>query len=86
MAAATPQEILMWALLNRARLNPAGEGININEGPVRDFNGNIAVQTADSKQPLAWSDNLGAVADAHTAEMLAQQRMFHRDNDSQKAL
>jgi hypothetical protein len=39
MADPTAQEILDWALINRARLDPAGEaalyGIDLNEGPVR---------------------------------------------------
>jgi hypothetical protein len=87
MADATPQEILMWALINRARLDPSGEaarsyGIDLNEGPVqeKDFNTGIVhvvTLTPDSKQPLAWNDSLGLVADNHTQDMINQGKLFH---------
>jgi hypothetical protein len=70
MAEPNGQEILSWALINRARLDPAGEaaryGINLNEGPVRDFSGNVHTITTTSKQPVAWNSALFAVADQHS--------------------
>ena len=89
MADPTPQEILSWALINRARLDPAGEaadyGINVNEGPVRDFNGNVVTITAASKQPLAWNSSLFAVADQHSQDMLTQQQMYHNNQQTHEA-
>jgi hypothetical protein len=76
MADPTGQEVLMWALVNRARLDPSGEaaryGINLNEGPVTDFQGNVHTITTASKQPLAWNAALFAVADQHSEDMRAQ--------------
>ena len=74
MADPTAQEILMWDLINRARLDPAGEaardGIDLNEGPARDSNGNIVTLSAASKQPLAWNNALYTVADQHSQDMV----------------
>jgi hypothetical protein len=88
MADPTAQEVLMWALINRARLDPAGEaaryGIDLNEGPVRDFNGNIVTITSSSKQPLAWNSSLFAVADQHSQDMLTNQKMYHNDVQTQQ--
>jgi hypothetical protein len=81
MAEPTGREILMWALTNRAKLDPAGEaaryGIDLNEGPVTDFNGNVFTITTQSKQPLARNSALFAVTDQHSADMRNANMLFH---------
>jgi hypothetical protein len=83
MADPTAAEILEWALINRARLDPAGEAVRAGIPNVAEGGANIdgvALNTT-SKQPLAWNDKLGAVADQHTAEMLAANKgLFHDPN------
>jgi uncharacterized protein YkwD len=77
MAEPTTQEVLMMALINRARLNPAGEaaryGIDLNEG--------LAAGTISSasKQPLAFSDPLLTSADAHSQAMIDNDYFAHND-------
>jgi hypothetical protein len=89
MADPTGQEVLMWALVNRARLDPSGEaaryGINLNEGPVTDFQGNVHTITTASKQPLAWNAALFAVADQHSEDMRAQGGLFHNSQTVHEA-
>jgi hypothetical protein len=74
MTEPTAQEVLMWALINQARLDPAGiaasYNIDLNEGPVKDFNGNVVTLTPDSKQPLAWNSSLFAAAHGHSQDMM----------------
>jgi hypothetical protein len=85
MTDATAAEIFEWALVNRARLDPAGEtaraGLsNINEGPVLNGpNGSVVTLSTTSLQPLAWNDALGAVADQHNADMLARNAGLYHD-------
>jgi Ca2+-binding RTX toxin-like protein len=75
MSLATAQEVLMLALINRARLDPAGEaaryGIALNEGLPA---GTIS---AASKQPLAFSDSLNTSADAHSQAMIDSDFFAH---------
>ncbi|HEX6093736.1 MAG TPA: hypothetical protein VFZ07_10315, partial [Dongiaceae bacterium] len=63
MAELTAQEQYLLELINRARLDPAGEaarnGIGLNDGLA---SGTI---TADSKQPLASNGNLATAAQGH---------------------
>ena len=77
MATPTAQDVLMWALINRARLDPAGEaardGIDLNEGL------SAGTISAASKQPLAWNASLFAAADLHSAEMLSRGYFAHND-------
>src|SRR3974390_2262620 len=77
MAQPTAQDILMWALINRARLDPAGEaardGIDLNEGLAAG-----TISTA-SKQPLAWNASLFSAADQHSLDMLSRQYFAHTD-------
>lgn len=78
MANMTPQEQLMLELINRARMDPAGEaaryGISLNEG--------LADGTISSapKQVLAGSDSLAAAADAHSQWMLAHNNFTHYED------
>jgi serralysin len=78
MANMTPQEQLMLELINRARMDPAGEakrmGIKLNEG----------VSPADKisnapKQVLAGNDSLQVAADNHSAWMIAHDRFSHNE-------
>ena len=68
MANFTPQEQLMLELINRARMDPAGEaaryGIALNEGPPG------ITLTATPKQVLAGNDKLGLAADKHSDWMI----------------
>jgi hypothetical protein len=82
MAEPTGAEILMWSLINRARLDPGGEaaryGIDLNEGPPRESqNGPVVTLTTTSKQPLAWNSALFSVADQHSQDMMNSQTLFH---------
>jgi Cysteine-rich secretory protein family len=76
MSAPTAQDVLMWALINRARLDPAGEaardGIDLNEGLAP---GTIS---SASKQPLAWNASLFTSADQHSAYMLTNNYFGHQ--------
>jgi len=69
------QEQLLLELVNRARLDPAGEaarlGVALNEGLAA---GTIS---AASKQPLAGSDQLAAAAEAHSTHMLNVDQFAH---------
>jgi Ca2+-binding RTX toxin-like protein len=76
MANLTAHEQLMLELINRARMDPAGEakryGISLNEG----------VPTADTistsaKQVLAGNDLIGAAAQQHSDWMLANDKFSH---------
>ena len=77
MAEPTAQEVLMMALINRARLDPTGEaaryGIDLNEGLAA---GTI---TTKSKQPLAFSTALFTAADAHSQAMIDTDYFAHND-------
>ncbi|MBR1157519.1 CAP domain-containing protein, partial [Bradyrhizobium sp. JYMT SZCCT0428] len=77
MADPTAQEVLMMALINRARLDPAGEAarnnIDLNEGLA------AGTLTAASKQPLAWSSSLFSAADAHSQAMIDADYFAHTD-------
>jgi hypothetical protein len=68
MASPTGQEILAWMLINRARLDPAGEaaryGIDLNEGLAP------GTLSAAARQPLAFNSTLFSVADAHSQSMM----------------
>jgi hypothetical protein len=76
MSDPTAQDVLMWALINRARLDPAGEaardGIDLNEGLAP---GTIS---SASKQPLAWNASLFTAADQHSAYMLTNNYFGHQ--------
>jgi hypothetical protein len=76
MSDPTAQDVLMWALINRARLDPAGEaardGIDLNEGLAP---GTIS---SASKQPLAWNSSLFTSADQHSAYMLTNNYFGHQ--------
>jgi cysteine-rich secretory family protein len=96
MADPTAQEILDWALINRSRLDPAGEaarsGVDLNEGPPTDGNGNVITLTAASKQPLAWNNALYGVADQHSLDMFNNlpgktwlTGLYHNDVNTQQA-
>lgn len=69
------QEQLLLELVNRARLDPAGEaarlGIALNEGLAA---GTIS---AASKQPLAGNDQLAAAAQGHSTHMLNVDMFAH---------
>lgn len=75
MAAPTAQEQYFLELVNRARLNPAGEaarfGIDLNQGLAA---GTIS---AAQKQPLAWSNLLSNSATAHSSWMLSTDTFSH---------
>jgi autotransporter passenger strand-loop-strand repeat protein len=75
--AVTSYDVLMWALINRARLDPAGEaardGIDLNEGLAP---GTIS---SASKQPLAWNPLLFNAADGHSLAMLSEGYFGHID-------
>ncbi len=77
MAQPTAQELLDIALINRARLDPAGEaaryGIDLNEGLAP---GTI---TATSKQPLAFSGMLDTAALGHSQSMITNDYFAHVD-------
>jgi Ca2+-binding RTX toxin-like protein len=76
MAEFTAWEQLFLELVNRARMNPAGEaarfGIDLNEGLA---SGTIS---ADSKQVLAANEFLGLAADAHSQHMFAVNQFAHQ--------
>lgn len=76
MAEMTPQEQLMLELINRARMDPAGEakrfGIKLNEGVDRRD------RISDApKQVLAGNDDLQDAADGHSDWMLQNDRFSH---------
>jgi uncharacterized protein YkwD len=77
MADMTPQEQLMLELINRARMDPAGEakryGISLNEG--------LAKGTISSapKQVLAGNDDLAVAAANHSKWMLANDTFAHEE-------
>ena len=75
MAELTAQEQYLLELINRARLDPAGEaarnGIGLNDGLA---SGTI---TADSKQPLAGNGNLATAAQGHSQWMLDTDTFSH---------
>jgi hypothetical protein len=75
---ATAVEQMMLELINRARLDPAGEaardGIDLNEGLAP---GTIS---AASKQPLAMNETLLTIARAHDADMFTYQYFAHVDH------
>jgi hypothetical protein len=77
MSGPTAQELLDIALINRARLNPAGEaamdGIDLNEGLAP---GTI---TTASKQPLAFSDALDSTSTEHSQSMITNDYFAHTD-------
>jgi Ca2+-binding RTX toxin-like protein len=74
-AAPTVQEQLMLELVNRARLDPAGEagrfGINLNEGPPS------TPLTTVARQPLAMNSALVTAAHGHSADMIARHYFEH---------
>lgn len=76
MANMTPQEQLMLELINRARMNPAGEAkrfdIDLNEG----ISGSSKISTAP-KQVLAGNDKIALAADKHSSWMLAHDVFSH---------
>lgn len=75
MADLTPQEQLMLELINRARMDPAGEakryGISLNEGLA---NGTIS---SAPKQVLAGNDDLAQAAANHSEWMLTNDTFSH---------
>ena len=77
MANPVAQETLLLALINRARLNPAGEatryGVDLNQGLTP---GTI---TTASKQPLAYNPFLFAAADLHSQNMVDRDFFDHDD-------
>jgi len=77
MAQPTALDLLDIALINRARLDPAGEaaryGIDLNEGLAP---GTI---TTVSKQPLAFSGMLVDSATGHSQSMIANDYFAHND-------
>ena len=78
MAANTAQEQLMLELINRARMDPAGEaarqGISLNQGLAAG-----TISTAP-KQVLAMSDQLVAAADNHSNWMLINDQFNHQES------
>ncbi len=74
--ALTAFEQLQVELLNRARLDPAGEaarlGISLNEGLA------AGTLTATARQPLAINTALNNAADGHTNHMLATDQFNHQ--------
>ena len=75
MAELSAQEQYLLELVNRARLDPAGEaqrsGIGLNDGL------NSGTITADSKQPLAANPNLATAAQTHSQWMLDTDTFAH---------
>jgi Ca2+-binding RTX toxin-like protein len=69
------QEQLLLELMNRARLDPAGEaarhGISLNEGLA------AGTLSAAARAPLAWNADLGEAAALHSAWMLAADSFSH---------
>jgi transcription elongation GreA/GreB family factor len=63
----------MWALINRARLNPTGEGIALNEGLP------AGTLSATSRQPVALNERLGDAADLHSTNMINRDFFAHND-------
>lgn len=76
MANFTAREQLMLELINRARMDPAGEaaryGIALNEG----VPAGKTISTA-AKQVLAGNDKLGLAADKHSSWMVANDLFAH---------
>jgi cysteine-rich secretory family protein/hemolysin type calcium-binding protein/FG-GAP repeat protein len=73
---ATALEQMILELVNRARLDPAGEaaryGIDLNEGvPANE------TISPDSKQPLAMNETLLGVARAHSQDMIDRDYFAH---------
>ena len=81
MAANTAQEQLMLELINRARMDPAGEaarqGISLNQGLAAG-----TISTAP-KQVLAMNDQLVVAADNHSKWMLQYDVFSHQEASSQ---
>jgi Ca2+-binding RTX toxin-like protein len=77
MANLTAREQLMLELINRARMDPAGEakryGISLNEGPP-----STTISSA-AKQVLAGNDQLAKAADKHTSWMFANDKLQHNE-------
>jgi len=77
MTQPTAQEVLDIALINRARLDPAGEaaryGIDLNEGLP------AGTLTTASRQPLAFSDLLHTAALGHSQSMITNDYFAHID-------
>ena len=77
MAANTAQEQLMLELINRARMDPAGEaarqGISLNQGLAAG-----TISTAP-KQVLAMNDQLVVAADNHSKWMLQYDVFSHQE-------
>ncbi len=75
MAELTAQEQYLLELVNRARLDPAGEAARYNIG----LNDGLASGTiaADSKQPLAANANLATAAQGHSQWMLDTDNFSH---------
>jgi hypothetical protein len=63
----------MWALTNRARLNPTGEGIDVNEGLAP------GTLSATSRQPLAFNTLLEDAANLHSTNMINRDFFSHVD-------
>ena len=77
MAAPTAQEQLFLELINRARLDPAGEAArygltNLNSGVAAGVN-----ITATQKQVLTFNEFLNDSADSHTAWMMSTGTFSH---------
>src|SRR3954469_16585634 len=68
-------EVYMWTLINRARLDPAGEaarlGISLDEGLAP---GSVRSM---SRQPLALNANLQAAARYHSQDMIDHDYFSH---------
>jgi Ca2+-binding RTX toxin-like protein len=75
MANVTAQEQLMLELINRARLNPAGEAMRLGIG----LNDGLAPGTisAAAKQPLAMNDLLANASRAYSTRMLNEDFFAH---------
>lgn len=84
MPAQTSQEQLLLELINRARLDPAGEaaryGIDLNQGL------SAGTISATAKQVLASNSLLALSADGHSAWMLANNTFSHTGNGGSSAL
>ncbi|MGF1632714.1 MAG: CAP domain-containing protein [Phycisphaerae bacterium] len=82
-AVLTPYEQLMVELINRARLDPAGEaaryGIDLNEGL------SPGTLNATPKQPLAPQANLTAAARGHADWLLEQGQFSHTGSGGSNA-
>ena len=78
MADFTAREQLMLELINRARMDPAGEakryGISLNEGL---SSGTIS---SSASQVLAGNDQLGFAADKHEQWMFANNLFSHNES------